>query len=412
MLRLARAMHYRHGEDIVTVANPLVDYSPQMEVELLPGDAAHASRPGVFGDLAEMELTAELLAVHDEGQLDQFLGTLIRGAGEALGKIVGAPAGAAIGNLLKGLARRALPVGASVLGGVVGGPLGAQLAGALASRAGSALGLELEGLSSEDREFEAARHFVRYAGSVVGHALQAPAGRDPARVARDAALEAARVHAPGLTAHIAHVRRHDMHDIDRTQVGHETEQAPYGYEMEDSELVGELMEVQSEEEFEQFLGSLLARAVSAAGGFLSTPTGKALGGLLKGAARQILPVVQQVAGSGTTGELEDEDAGMSEAEMEALELEAAQTFVNLAQEAAVNAAQAPQDADPAAVAHKAVADAAQVHAPALLGRPSAGPPPIGQPVRPKPSGCQCSGSARAHGGRWIRRGNRIIVYGA
>jgi hypothetical protein len=204
-----------------------------------------------------------------------------------------------------------------------------------------------------------------------------------------------------------------MHDIDRLQVGYETKQAPYGQEMGEAELVGELMEVESEEEFEQFLGNLLARAVSAAGGFLSTPTGKTLGGLLKGAARQILPIVQQVAGSGPTGELEDEDAEMPEAEMEALELEAAQTFVNLAQEAAVNAAQAPPDADPSAVARKAVVDAAQVHAPALLVRPpAASMPPIGQPSRPRHSGCQCSGSAQARGGRWTRRGNRIIVFGA
>ena len=45
----------------------------------------------------------------------------------------------------------------SALGGMVGGPLGAQLGGSLANMAGSALGLELEGLSNEDREFEAAK---------------------------------------------------------------------------------------------------------------------------------------------------------------------------------------------------------------------------------------------------------------
>src|ERR1043166_6475592 len=161
-----------------------------------------------------------------------------------------------------------------------------------------------------------------------------------------------------------------MHDIDRTQVGYgyELENGPYGSngsqaETDEMELAAGLMEVSSEEEFENFLGDLISRAVQAAGGFLSSPSGKALAGLLKGAAKQILPVVQQVAGTEGRGEMEMEGSGgyLSEEEMEARDWEAAQTFVNLAQEAAVNAAQAPPDADPKAVAHKAVADAAQVH---------------------------------------------------
>jgi hypothetical protein len=64
--------------------------------------------------------------------------------------------------------------------------------------AGNALGLELEGLSQEDREFEAARQFVRFAGETVKNALEAPPNTNPFAAAKTAAVEAAREHAPGL----------------------------------------------------------------------------------------------------------------------------------------------------------------------------------------------------------------------
>jgi len=218
-----------------------------------------------------------------------------------------------------------------------------------------------------------------------------------------------------------------MHDIDRTQVGYEYEsqtadyesEQPYeseGYGMDEAEVMefaAGLMEVETEEEFESLLGNLISRAVKAAGGYLSSPTGKALAGLLKGAARKVLPLVQQVAGDGTAGETEGEEEGgsFSESEMEALEWENAQTFVNLAQEAAANAAQAPPDADPVKVANKAVADAAQIHAPSLLAGAPQGGPGHGGPGAGRPhSGCACSRKNKA--GRWVRRGNQIVLYGA
>jgi hypothetical protein len=59
-------------------------------------------------------------------------------------------------------------------------------------------GLELEGLSAEDRDFEIARQFVRFAGEAIARASEAPARLpDPAAVGA-AVAEAARAHAPGL----------------------------------------------------------------------------------------------------------------------------------------------------------------------------------------------------------------------
>ena len=57
------------------------------------------------------------------------------------------------------------------------------------SMAGKALGLELEGLNAEDREFEAARQFVRFAGETVKNAIDAPPSLNPVAAAKAAAAE-------------------------------------------------------------------------------------------------------------------------------------------------------------------------------------------------------------------------------
>jgi hypothetical protein len=169
--------------------------------EYSPHDES-AARSGIFTDDKEMELAARFLEVRDEQELDQFLGDLIKSAGNVIGKVVGGPAGQAIGGVLKGLAKKALPFAGAALGGMFGGPLGAQIGSGLASVAGPALGLELEGLSQEDREFEAARRFVRLAGDTSRNALEGNPYADQDAVARGAAVEAVRIHAPGW-AHTA-----------------------------------------------------------------------------------------------------------------------------------------------------------------------------------------------------------------
>jgi hypothetical protein len=59
--------------------------------------------------------------------------------------------------------------------------------------------LELEGLSNEDREFEVAKRFVRFATDATRRASSAAALGAPARTVVTAALkQAAYNHAPGL----------------------------------------------------------------------------------------------------------------------------------------------------------------------------------------------------------------------
>jgi len=150
-----------------------------------------------FNESEEMELAAELLEVSNEQELEQFLGKLVRKAARAAGSFVKSPAGKALGGVLKGLAKKALPIAGTALGGFVGGPLGAKIGQGLASAAGRSLGLESETFSNEDREFEGARQFVRIAGQTARHMSTARRG-DPRFAARQAMLRAVRRNAPGL----------------------------------------------------------------------------------------------------------------------------------------------------------------------------------------------------------------------
>lgn len=181
----------------------LMEYNPEMEqFESEQFEWGEAEWPGetseVFTEAELLELASELLEVRDEAELDQFLGGLIKKAGQALGKVVRSPIGQAIGGVLKGAAKQALPLAGAALGGWVGGPLGATLGSRLASMAGQKLGLELGELSQEDREFEGAKQFSRFAGEAVKNALSAAPGANPKTVAEKAAVKAAQALVPGL----------------------------------------------------------------------------------------------------------------------------------------------------------------------------------------------------------------------
>lgn len=148
----------------------------------------------VFSEADEMELTSQLLEVSNEQELDQFLGDVIK----KVGGFIRSPAGRAIGGVLKGLAKKALPLAGTALGTFVGGPLGTQIGSGLASAAGSALGLESETWSQEDREFEGAKQFVRIAGEAVKNVAAAGPSVDPRAAAQAAVVQAAQTMAPGL----------------------------------------------------------------------------------------------------------------------------------------------------------------------------------------------------------------------
>jgi hypothetical protein len=228
-----------------------------------------------------------------------------------------------------------------------------------------------------------------------------------------------------------------MHDIDRTRAEFEWDLAPstgefefeatadtlgeYEYEYDNEfegaldeaevmELAAELLEVSSDAELDQFLGKLFKKVGKSVGKFMKSPLAKTIGGVLKGVAKTALPLAGTALGSvvpglgnvvgGTLGTMA---AGMFELELEGLsgedqEFEVAKRFVQFAGEATKQATSAPANAAPQQVAQKALTVAAQKYAPGLLSNGAA---------------AQAGGVGKmARSGRWIRRGNNIILIGA
>jgi hypothetical protein len=159
------------------------------------GEVGHEA---VFDEVTEMELAAELLELNNEEELEQFLGKLIRGATRAVGNIARGPIGQALLPILKKAAKVALPVAGAALGNLVVPGLGGAIGGKLASAAGSMFGLEFEGMSPQDREFEVARRYVRFAGTTARQLARTPTAVPVNRAVRIAAATAARRHIPGL----------------------------------------------------------------------------------------------------------------------------------------------------------------------------------------------------------------------
>jgi len=146
----------------------------------------------------EMELASQLLEITDEAELDQFIGRLIKPAGRAVGQFARSDAGGALGGILKGAARKALPILGGAIGDYVGGPAGSRVGSQLAANADSLFGLELEGLSEEDQEFEVARRLVRFSDAAAKNLASAPSSAGPQQAAKAAAIAAAKRHAPGM----------------------------------------------------------------------------------------------------------------------------------------------------------------------------------------------------------------------
>src|SRR6266508_3067504 len=154
------------------------------ERQLLRAGQVMPLTPKVFDTLLLfVENNNLLLSVSDEAELEQFLGDLIKKAGRAVGGVIKSPVGPALGSAAGNML---LPG----VGGVVGGQL--------ASAAGKMFGLELEGLSYVDQEFEAAKGVVRLAGAAASNAAQAEPSTPPQQVVQSALTESAQRHAPGL----------------------------------------------------------------------------------------------------------------------------------------------------------------------------------------------------------------------
>lgn len=177
-------------------------------------------------------------------------------------------------------------------------------------------------------------------------------------------------------------------------------------ESELMELADELLQVQSEDELDQFLGNLIKKVGRGIGKVVKSPVGRAIGGFLKGAAKKALPLAGAAVGGFFGGPLgakigkglASAAGGVLGLEAEALsaedqEFEGAKQFCRLCGASVKTALTAPPGADPMRAAHRAITTAASRHAPGLLG----GVPPS---VGPRASG---------NAGRWVRKGRNVLL---
>jgi hypothetical protein len=175
------------------------------------------SRGFPLSEAETLELGAELLSTSSEQELEYFLGGVLDRAASAVRGAIDSPTGQAVISALKPVAKVAIPWAGEKIGSAIGGAVsegaGAPIGGALGRAAGdaavSALGLELEGLSYEDRELEVAKQVVRLAAATGANAAGAPPEVPPRVVAQVALREAAKQFAPGLLAGQHGSQHHD-----------------------------------------------------------------------------------------------------------------------------------------------------------------------------------------------------------
>jgi len=175
----------------------LLDYRPDLDFL----DATPRPQPEPRHDRpadTDLRRAAELLEVSDHAELEQFLRGLVAQASRSGRAALDAPGAPALLAALKRAAQFTLPLPRA------GGPLVDALGGGggvdAHARGARIFGLELEGLSPEDKEFELAQHFVRFAADAVRRADAAgiDAGGAAPQAMQAALAQAARRHAPGL----------------------------------------------------------------------------------------------------------------------------------------------------------------------------------------------------------------------
>jgi hypothetical protein len=154
---------------------------------------AEAEAEAVLDEMEEAELASDLLSLGSEAELNQAVGKLMHSAARAVGGSISRDVGQALGSAIKAAAQDTLAA--------AGAPGAAS--------AGEVLGLETEGLSGEDQEFEVMRRLVRFAGAAAGRAARAGRGINPRAIVRSSLVSAARRWAPGFLRRFGMPHRRD-----------------------------------------------------------------------------------------------------------------------------------------------------------------------------------------------------------
>jgi hypothetical protein len=396
-----------------------------------------------LSEVEEMELTSEALTLSSEEELDHFLGGLFNKVAKSAGRFMKSKVGRSLTGALKGIAKKALPIAGAAVGTAIAPGIGTALGGALGGAASNMFEFESDGMTPDEKGFETARRFVRFAGVAARNALSGRDDARPERLVQSAILQAARRHAPGLLRRLRRMgppppRRHE--EPARDEGDHGSEQAVSGEwegdeesltPQEEMEAASDLLGANNEFDVQNVVGNVLKKAVRRNGAFLKKGVAGQLGGALKGVAMQAVPGVARAISGGddsdptirtardaiqlarSAGKLFGlEFEGMSP---EDKEFEAARRVVKLASAAGARAAQASRTGAPASqIARTAMVDAAKEHAPGLLARPGQDRNGAsGQDSRrngdPSAAG---AGTAKRASGRWIRKGSHILLIGA
>jgi peptidoglycan hydrolase-like protein with peptidoglycan-binding domain len=162
------------------------------------GQYEYGEQESMLNEMQEIALAAELSGITSEQELEQFLGNLIQDIGKSVKGFANSAAGQTVGGILKSAGKLVLPIAGTAAGAYFGGPAGAQIGGQLGSTATQILGLEVGEMSQQDREFETARQFVRFARDAVKRTVNAEDNLPPFERARQAVVEASQQYAPGL----------------------------------------------------------------------------------------------------------------------------------------------------------------------------------------------------------------------
>jgi uncharacterized protein (DUF697 family) len=156
---------------------------------------------GGGGELDQQEidgLAAELLEITDEAELDEFLGRLVSRAAKGVSRFARSSTGRALGGILKGVAKKALPVVGGAIGSFVAPGIGTAIGSKLGAAASNLFEVDLEMMDEQEAEFEVARRYVRFATSAARQAARAPRNLPPQVAAQRSVVASARRHAPGL----------------------------------------------------------------------------------------------------------------------------------------------------------------------------------------------------------------------
>ena len=159
----------------------------------------------------EYELASELLNVSSDEELEYFLHEVRKKVArrhprlkKRMAQATRSPRGRATrkrsGGLFKKLAKGALKIGGSAVGAALGGPLGAKIGRAAGKGVGKMMGLELEGMSPEDQEFEVAKRLTRFQAETEKQLAKDSKKMPPKLAVKRAAKKAAAKHLPGLVA--------------------------------------------------------------------------------------------------------------------------------------------------------------------------------------------------------------------